>query len=472
MTVCVERIDFFRVPMKTRFPFRYGIASLTALPHLFVYATIRFNGKRSVGVSADGLTPKWFTKNPKSSYEDDDLPEMLRVIRNAADVAVDHSAGNVFDWWRTLDQQHRDWAKDVGVAPLLAGLGVSLIERAVLDAFCRASGLTLHDAIVTNSLGVDFAAVDSSLEGLQPKDILPPAPLDSIHVRHTVGLADPFDESDVVPGSRPPDRLPYTLVENIRAYGLKYFKIKIQGDPDADRERLERLATLIGKETPDARFTLDANEQYRDLNAFRDAYDSFRRSDSIRSWIDRGLLFVEQPLHRDVALDPNSESIRSWPDTPPIIIDESDAELSSLPTAMRLGYSGTSHKNCKGIIKGLITAARIAKLRRDNRNAILSAEDLGNVGPVALLQDLAMVATLGIPHAERNGHQYFAGLSMFGDDLQRSLRQHHGDLYQHRDGKFTALRPVDGRLMLGSVNRAPFGLVPLPDPGQFESWDF
>jgi hypothetical protein len=43
----------------------------------------------------------------------------------------------------------------------------------------------------------------------------------------------------------------------------------------------------------------------------------------------------------------------SWPEAPPMIIDESDAELTSLRRALELGYRGTSHKNCKGVFKGL-----------------------------------------------------------------------------------------------------------------------
>jgi len=48
--------------------------------------------------------------------------------------------------------------------------------------------------------------------------------------------------------------------------------------------------------------------------------------------------------------------------------------------------------------------------RRDTANeVVLTGEDLCNLGPVAFLQDLAMMALLGIEHVERNGHHYFAG---------------------------------------------------------------
>ena len=36
------------------------------------------------------------------------------------------------------------------------------------------------------------------------------------------------------------------------------------------------------------------------------------------------------------------------------------ATLDSLPTALALGYVGTSHKNCKGIVKGIANACLLA----------------------------------------------------------------------------------------------------------------
>jgi hypothetical protein len=128
--------------------------------------------------------------------------------------------------------------------------------------------------------------------------------------------------------------------------------------------------------------------------------------------------------------------------------------------ALRLGYAGSSHKNCKGVFKGVRNACRIAARRQSQpeQPAILSGEDLANIGPVALLQDLAVCAALGIRSVERNGHHYFPGLSMFPSEVQRQVLACHGDLYGvSRDGWPTlALR--DGQLELGSVVQAPLGV--------------
>jgi hypothetical protein len=346
------------------------------------------------------------------------------------------------------------------------------MERAVIDAFCRLENLTLFQAIRSDAWGIDFAAIRPDTGGLRSSDILPESPRSDVYLRHTVGLGDPLTDADIADQDRLDDGLPHSLVDNIQRYGLRYFKIKLQGDVAADRARLMRLASLITEHAgADARCTLDGNEQYQDIQTFRAAFDELRGQPQIGEFLERSLLVVEQPLHRDHALsDAVATGLNDWPHAPPIIIDESDADLDSLPRALRLGYAGTSHKNCKGIFKSLLGAATIASHRRQGQRAIMTAEDLANVGPVALLQDLAMVAALGIEHVERNGHHYFAGLSMFPHDVQQRVLDRHGDLYRHHERGFATLAPRHGRLDLRSVNAAAFGVAEIPDVSQFDSW--
>jgi hypothetical protein len=142
--------------------------------------------------------------------------------------------------------------------------------------------------------------------------------------------------------------------------------------------------------------------------------------------------------------------------------------VGDLPRALALGYAGTSHKNCKGIVKGIANACLLEKRRRAGESVVLTGEDLCNLGPVALLQDLAIMALLGIEHVERNGHHYYRGLSLWPTDWQDTVLVAHGDLYQrHRDG-FASLHIREGRVALGSVNTAPFGVKTLFDPSRFE----
>src|SRR5262249_42535347 len=83
----------------------------------------------------------------------------------------------------------------------------------------------------------------------------------------------------------------------------------------------------------------------RSFAEFRAFWDTVRHDVALVPFF-RHLLFVEQPLHRDVALshDVHATSLHDWSDHPPIIIDESDSDPGSMGIAVSKGYAGTSHK--------------------------------------------------------------------------------------------------------------------------------
>ncbi len=471
MAIVVHAVDFFHLPMRTRFPFRYGIAELVELPHLVVRAELSIGNQRLFGFSSDGLPPKWFTKNAATSFDEDDLPQMLRVIRHAAEVAVDvGKCETFFELWKRVYDTQSAWAEDNKLPNLLVGFGVSLCERAILDGFCRAHRSTLHAILMENRLGIDFAGIRPQLRGVEPCDVIAPRPLQSVTVRHTVGLGDPITSADVV--NRPADSLPFTLEENIRHYGLTHFKLKLSGEFAADHQRLQCVAEVLRRNLSDtARFTLDGNEQFRNLQEFRDHWERHLEAPLLRSMFETGLIFVEQPLHRDCALnDSVQQELSDWTNAPPLVIDESDADFSSFPKALELGYSGTSHKNCKGIMKSLTNAATVCSNRRSGQINILSAEDLVNVGPLALIQDLAVVACLGISHVERNGHHFFAGLSQFPADEQIRVQQTFPSLYSTAETEFASLQIHAGQLNLQDVNTSAFGHQTHIDTEQLSPW--
>ena len=475
MAVQVRAVEFFVQNLRARLPFRYGIVTMTRVPHLMVRLTLETGGRMQRGYAADNLPPKWFTKNPASAYADD-LADMVEVIRHAGETAgALPAAQTVFALWRELYAAQSGWARERKFPPLLAGFGTSLIERALLEAFCRATGESFAQAVRSGTLGFDAGAVHGETAGSTPADFLPPEPLRSVIVRHTVGLTDALTDDDIAPGERVTDGLPQSLDGFIRAHGLTHFKIKLGGDLETDRARLRRIAVVLANRVPRAAVTLDGNENFHAVAPFRALWDELR-GDPVIARLLAGLVFVEQPLHRDVALsDATAHELCAWRERPPIIIDESDAELTSLPTALASGYAGTSHKNCKGVFKSLAAAALLAHRCRAQPAVELhhSAEDLTNLGPIALPQDLAVLATLGIPHAERNGHQYFAGLSQFPPAIQRAAQAAHTDLYElHPDG-FPMPRIRAGRMEVGSVIAAPFGLAFEPDLAAFtplETW--
>ncbi|MCO6451136.1 MAG: hypothetical protein J5I90_10155 [Caldilineales bacterium] len=452
--------DTFVIELCTRMPFRYGIAELTQTPHLFCRVELEVDGRRSAGIAADSLVPKWFTKDPAQRYEDE-IAAMLAVIEQAMAFAKQIGAApDVFDLWLKLYRAQEQWAAATPHPPLLWNFGVSLVERAMIDAYCRATKTTFSAAVRDNHLGVDLGRVHAELAGYSPADLLTPEPSRQIFVRHTVGLSDYLAEADLPENERLCDGLPQTLETSIATYGLQYFKIKVSGDDERDLARLIEIARIIEAATSDFAFTLDGNEQYKTVAAFRDFWNRFSTEPELAEFM-RQLLFIEQPFPRTIALsDATRQDLWRWHDRPPMIIDESDAELGSLPRALDCGYAGTSHKNCKGVFKGLANACLLKKRRRDDpgETYLLSGEDLANVGPVALLQDLAVMATLGLSHVERNGHHYFAGLSMFPAAWQTQMQATHPDLYRQTENGWPTLAIKEGRLSLDTVMQSPFGI--------------
>lgn len=465
----VEGFEFFVRETRTRFPFRYGIASMTEVPHLFVRVRIGTGTATATGLTSEGLPPKWFTKNPKTTFAQD-LPEMLGQIRHAVAMALEvgRQSQTFFDFWQQVYRSQNEWAAARGMAPLLANLGVSLVERAILDALCRHWEKPLHRAVRENCLGLRLGQVHSELANSEPRDWLPASASSAVLLRHTLGLGDPLTASEIAAGERVDDGLPQDLESSVRFYGLRAFKIKLAGDAATDRVRLSAVARLLPRMGPkDYRVTLDGNENFRDFHSFREFWEQLMADSALQELSDR-VVAIEQPVHRDQALQAGAgEVLRDWKQRPPVIIDESDGALEDLPRALALGYDGTSHKNCKGLVKGLANAALLAWRRAQGLPGLLTGEDLCNLGPVALLQDLASMALLGIPHVERNGHHYFRGLSMWPAEWQDAARAAHPDIYGRDPDGLVRLKITQGLLDLESVNAAPFGVSPLLDPAAF-----
>lgn len=464
--------DVHLIDLETRFPFKYGIATMTRAPHAFVRVRVESESGAAAGIAADLLPPKWFTKVPDKP-PGEEIDEMLAVIEHATSAANGLAAETAFDLWRELSEIQDQWGAKQSYPLLLSGFGTTLIERAVIEATCKLHRLPFAEAVRRNLFGIRLGELDEDLSGIEPGELLPPNPRRRVIARHTIGMADALTEGDIAEEDRLDDGLPQSLAACIDRYGLRHFKVKVSGDLESDVERAGRIAdVIIAHAGEDFAFTLDGNEQFRALAPFRDYWKSLTAA-APGSLFER-LSFVEQPFHRDVALDPEVlGGLWEWSDRPRMIIDESDAEIDSMRQALALGYHGTSHKNCKGVFKSIMNACLLERRRRDDPSSgwIMSGEDLANVGPVALLQDLAVAATLGVESVERNGHHYFAGLSAFPESVRRRMLEVHGDLYHASAAGWPTLTIDAGEIELRTVNAAPFGVEFELDVTEFESID-
>ncbi len=473
MPVQILQADAFVIELDTRMPFKYGIATMTRAPHLFVRVVVRVDGEEFTGVSADHLPPKWFTKVAEKPIGEE-VREMMDVVQHALEVARGMSAETAFDLWQELYDRQLEWGKLRRLPPLLSNFGATFVERGLIEAVCKLNDMSFEKAVRQNVLGIRLDALDSRLAGLTPAELLPKASLRTVIARHTVGMADPLVDSDIPANDRLNDGLPQSLAACIDTYGLRHLKVKLSGDIEQDIDRLQQVTgVLASRENNGFLLTLDGNEQFRSLRTFQDYWERFSKTESVAFVFDR-LMFVEQPFHREMALDEDMLSgLTDWSNRPPIIIDESDAEIESIKQAVQLGYNGTSHKNCKGVFKGVFAACLLEFLRRGQPSAkyIMSGEDLANIGPVALLQDLAVAAALGVNSVERNGHHYFAGLSAFPRLVHQQVLEAHADLYHQGPREWPCLKINQGVLRLDTVIDAPLGVGFELDVEQFSPID-
>jgi hypothetical protein len=444
--ISVERTDPAVVDLDLRIPFTFGVTTVEALPHLLLRAEVSVDGETVAGVAAGNLAPKWFAKDPDQTAAED-VAALRESVEHACEAATGVEGETAFGYWRALHERQREWGEERHPA-LVWNVGATFLERAVIDAVCRARGTTFGAAVRDGTLGVDPGAIYDDLAGVDPAEHLPEKPARDVAVRHTVGFDDPLTDAE---GERPGDGLPWTLAEVIETYGVDHFKVKLCGDPEADAERLRRVAGVVAERVADPRFTVDANESYASVADLRETWTAVEETDALDP-VEAGLLFVEQPFPREWALSADTgEALAAW-DGPPVVIDESDARPRDAGRALERGYAGTSYKACKGVFKGIVNACLVGE-----RGGLLSAEDLTTVGPVDLCQDLAAVATLGVDHVERNGHHFLRGLAAFPEETREGALAAHPDLYREREAGFPAVDIQDGRISLNSVVDAPFG---------------
>ena len=430
MRFSIKEVDFFERQVRLRMPFRFGVVTLTEAPQAFVRAKIVLeNGKVSEGAAAELLAPKWFDKNPALSNEDN-FEQLRGSMRRARESYLSHNPDTAYGHSRP----------SVG---LVENYGPALLDRALLDALCRALGVSFYQAVRKNVLGLELSPW--FLESLEPRT--------QIAARHTVGLVDPITSQDNT--SPVKDGLPETLEEVIERYGHRWFKLKVGGDARTDVERLSAIAAVLERIHEPFHVSLDGNEQYEDARAVLDLLGRIGREPRLKR-LAASIVFVEQPIKRQNAL---AADISALDRVKPVIIDESDDSLDAFPRAKALGYRGVSSKTCKGLYKSLLNAERCKEW---GKGYFMTGEDLTIQAGLALQQDLALVSLLGLSHVERNGHHYVNGMAGLPEHEQKQFLGKHEDLYEQSHGA-VRLRIQGGMIQMKSLDCPGYASRALPD---------
>ncbi|MGO4524875.1 enolase [Microvirga sp. 2MCAF35] len=432
-----REIEAFERPMRFARPFRFGLVTVDEAPQAFVRVVVEVEGAgTATGVTAEMMMPKWFDKNPAKSPQDTiaDLKASLgEAARNYAqsqdwDTAFGHHA-------RGFSAQ-KMWAADHGLPGLVASFGPALVDKAVADAILKALNLNFAEGLRQNVFGIDARQSPDLAEERIRSFLLGLQPVGNVLLRHTVGLLDSLDGAG-------------GLEDEIRLANLRLFKIKIGGDTDADIARLQAIHDLLSRHVPDYRATLDANEQY-DPQRLRVLLQAMSGG-PLRAFREH-LLYIEQPFDRAGTFAAPLGDLAS---DIPFIIDEADGDYDAFPRAVELGYQGVSSKACKGFYKSVLNAVRVSALNEAQQaRFFVSAEDLTCQVGLGIQQDTALVATLGLTHAERNGHHYVEGFGSAPAAEAARFAAAHPDLYR-KQGDRMGLAFERGSLPTASLLSAP-----------------
>jgi hypothetical protein len=452
MKVKLEAADRFERDFVLRLPFRFGVITVTHGTQAVLRVRIKLeDGGTSEGVAAEALAAKWFEKSPQ--FTDAQNHDQLR---HALQLAIDHYTAQgfatPFGLYAGAYRQQIAKGGELGLNPLVASYGPALLDRAILDAVGKATGQSFAQMITSNVPGIAATDLTPDIKDaeLQPflKGLKPAA---SIDMRHTVGLVDPLTAADRPASERVNDGLPETLEEVVSYYRGRYYKLKVGGNVKADLERLTKIASVLDKGAGDYRCTFDGNEQYDDVDGIVELWRKVEETPALARMV-QSTLFIEQPIKRQSAL---SRPVTALAKYRPVIIDESDGELSTFPEALKLGYAGVSTKNCKGFYKSILNASRVTKLGAGH---FMSAEDLTTQPGVSVQQDLALVSLLGLTHVERNAHHFIDGMSGVSESEQVSFLAAHPKLYDRQPGKPVRLKVQGGKINLTSLGCPGFAV--------------
>jgi hypothetical protein len=445
LRLAIRDIAFFERPVQFARPFRFGAVVINATPQLFVRVEIEIEGKgKFVGASAEFLVPKWFDKRPELS-PDDTVAELRRSLLIARELYLGHSGFETAFGLHAacISAQVEACAKE-DIPLLAASYGPAEIDKAILDALLRGAGMNFFDGMVQNIAGIDARLSPDLDDDDIARFLAARRRLARVAIRHTVGLDDVVEGEGGVADAR----------ENS---GARYFKLKLNGDPVADVARLVRIGKALATLPYDYSVTLDANEQYADLARLGALADRLDRDKALAP-IATKLLYIEQPMPRDITRQSPLGALAKRD----FIIDEADDSYGAFPAARALGYRGISLKSCKGIYKAIVNATRAAKWNAEGENYFVTGEDLTCQAGLAVQQDLALGALIGITHAERNGHHYVDGFAETPAAEAQAFLNAHPDLYVG-DGDKVRLSIHNGDLSTDSLVAPGFATAVHPD---------
>jgi len=454
----VLAVEFGVRAMSLRLPFKFGATTLTRCPQVFVRATVDCGAHGTTqGWAAELMVPRWFDKRADRSAADN-VRDLQHALESTSTTYTRGAPATAFALFAQNYHALMKQGETSGATALSAAFGQAVIDRAVIDALCRALQVPMRAAFGRNLVGLSDTPLAPDLLGWDWDAWLSTLkPSADLQARHTIGMLDALEgDTEDTAG------LPVSLPAVVRHYGHRFFKIKLGGNPAADLARLDAVLATLDSVAPGYHFTLDGNEQYVDLDPLKALCEGLRALPRLAVRPD-ALLYLEQPLARDGSMDPALAKLQS---PAPLLLDEADGTLDAFPLGRDHGWRGVSSKGCKGIYKAVINRARCDQWNLAPAHAadgcFMSAEDLTCQAGLAVQQDLALAALLGLTHCERNGHHYVDGFGDAPAAEQQAFAKAHPDLYETTAGR-PRLAIRNGCFETASLDRPGFAHGADPD---------
>ncbi|MFB3879615.1 MAG: enolase C-terminal domain-like protein [Armatimonadota bacterium] len=430
----VLQVETFKVRAVARTPLSFGNVVVTDLPIGYACATVENRaGKMATGWGAMFLMHLWSWPVARASAEARSKVICELFEAYARLVCEPKEFSHPVTLFANTEERLREASRQISARhtpgeemPFLGALvAASPIDHAIHDAFGNANGIDSYRGYgpewmpdLSRFLGNDFAGVYPSQFLLQ--DYAPRVP-----IFHLVGGLDFLTRTEVK-GDLPEDGVPNSLDHWIERDGVFCLKVKLHArDLHWDLNRTvavariyDQVRDLSRRDLPERPFlTVDFNEQCESPEY---VVEFLRRLSEAAPQAYRDLLYIEQPVHRD--LDAHPHDMRPVSALKPVLVDESLTTVADMRRAMALGWSGIALKSCKCLSSDLLLlcAAELAGVP-------YAIQDLTNPS-IAQIESVGLAARIHpIKGVEANSRQFFPA----SNEIVASA---HPDLFSIRDG--------------------------------------
>lgn len=392
---------------------------------------VDFNGKAFAGYSG-------------GHFSKDSLPLVNEILETA-------KAGwgtTIFEFWEQLDADfNKEAVHFAKQQAYIKKAALAMVERALIDSYCRARKKSFFHLLKDKSLGLDLNKIRPELKGQNIQTLLDADALPNINLKHPVRKENDLSETA-------------SLEALIKNQGIHQLELELTGDSENDFERLVKIAALF-ESCGVKRYgiSLSGHCQYTDPHALKATWDLLSESSEYKHLIYK-ISHISDPFSKDIEFGNDVLAVfAEWPKRPPMLIDTSDVSPESLNKGLIQGYAGTVHTGRKSIFQSVANRALLTA--RKNREPIakfqMRAGECEGINPYAFLQTLAGQAILGNQDIALDSIEFNQQLKALSEAERKQLEQFHGDLFQLNSDGALELKVESGKLCTASAIEAPFG---------------